>query len=126
MEDLVFFGNIILFYTKAELAEEKAGHFLSEEQKSEFKKICDKMAECLKFTLDFKNSLEKAADVLNQSSLDFVSKENFKHVAAMMQETYEFMEREANKLGERNGSLLVIAQEYKSLASKVKEVAEQI
>jgi len=106
-EDIVFMGNILLFYAKAEVADEKLGKFLSDEQKDAFNSIFNKMSEGLQFT---SKSTEVSA---------------YKKVAGIFQEIYESMERESNKI-ELNGSLLVITQEFKSFAEKLRALAEDV
>lgn len=109
-EDIVHFGNILMFYAKSEISDEKLGRFLSGEQKGALNAIFNKMGDCMQFTADFTDKL------------------TYKKVAGIFWEIYESMKCEVNKIEPKSHRcpLLVIAEEVGSLAGKLADLAEAV
>jgi len=96
--DIAFQGNILLFYTRGEVSDEKLGKLLDGEQKTSFDTICGKINDFIQFAL---SSTEEMA---------------YKEIADKLYEINSDMTREADKLKERGGSIRFLAGEFKGLA----------
>ena len=101
VDDLIFMMNIIMFYVSGELSKMMVGKFLSDEQKSSFDAIFDKMSRC---------NVSESSD--------------YRQVAEMLFEIHASLEQEAHKLGELGGSIIFLAREFELLAAKVKNAAK--
>ena len=99
--DIAFQGNILLFYTRGEVSDEKLGQLLSDEQKSAFGVICNIINNCIQLAL---NANEETAN---------------KAIADMLYDIHSDMVIEADKLKERGGAVRFIAGEFKGLADNV-------
>lgn len=99
--DIAFQGNILLFYTKGEVSDEKLGNHLSDEQKAAFCAICDEV------------------DDFIQSALRTDAETAYKIIADSLYEIYYDMIAEADKLKERGGAIRFIAGEFKGLADNI-------
>ncbi len=99
--DISFQGNILLFYTRGEVSDEKLGRFLSDEQKNAFLNICNKINDFIAFA---QKSNDKSA---------------YKTIADMLSEIISDLSFEAHKLGEKSGAVRFIMKEFNFLQQRV-------
>jgi len=101
LDDVAFQCNVLLFYLRGEISNEKLGSFLNDEQKTAFAKIGEKISGFIQFALgaEDQTALAPAAEKLNAI-----------HTA---------LSAEADKLAERGGAVRFIGAEFKGLADAV-------
>lgn len=97
-------GNLLFFYIKGELSLEKLGKLLTIEQRKEFDHICSKINDLLQVLLyaSTKTEYTKLANTLYDIYSDLIS--------------------QADKLGQNNGVILFLANEFKHLASNIENL----
>lgn len=103
--DAAFQGNILLFYVRGELAEDKLGQHLNGEQKAVFHTVCDKINDAIQGAQQAEKEAEGA------------------QVADLLYEGCAAMETTATELGDRGGAVKYLAQELRWLADHVAQYA---
>lgn len=86
--DIAFQGNILLFYTRGELTDEKLGTLLDDQQKDTFSAICQKIDRFIRFTYHT------------------AGETTYREIADRLYEINSLMTAEADKLKEHSGSPL--------------------
>lgn len=99
--DIAFQGNVLLFYTKGELSDERLGCLLSSEQKAVLDEICSKIDGFIQFT---HQSTDETA---------------YKQIADRLYDIHTDMTKEADNLKEHGGAVRFLANEFKGLANGV-------
>lgn len=97
--DVMFQGNILLFYTRGEF--DKLEHLLSDEQRDTFNKICTQINDFIQFSIN-------AAKI-----------HAYKKIADMLYTINAEMMTEAEKLKDYGGAVRFIAGEFKNLAESL-------
>lgn len=99
--DIAFQGNVLLFYTRGELSDEKLGRILDPQQKAAFDNICGKVDDFIQFTHQSTDETE------------------YKQIADRLFEIHADMTKEADNLNEHGGAVRFLANEFKGLANGV-------
>ncbi len=104
--DMAFQGNILLFYTRGEISNEKLGCVLDAEQKSSFNEICGKINNFISFAHE---ATEKTA---------------YQEIANRLYEINADLTVQADLLKEQGGAVRFLAGEFKQFGDRVMNFVE--